>query len=96
MTLRKPSLFFRAIILGAQGVFYNLFCRFLMLESEWVTSRVLQSCLTWSPREHVTVLWPISRKKRLLHSKISKTSVDLYSTTLQHPLYRRDGSWASP
>jgi ubiquinol oxidase len=26
MTLRKPSLFFRAIVLGAQGVFYNLFC----------------------------------------------------------------------
>ncbi|KAG6831006.1 hypothetical protein H0H87_006579 [Tephrocybe sp. NHM501043] len=25
MTLRKPSIFFRAIILGAQGVFYNLF-----------------------------------------------------------------------
>jgi ubiquinol oxidase len=26
MTLRHPSLFFRAIVLGAQGVFYNLFC----------------------------------------------------------------------
>ncbi|TEB39918.1 alternative oxidase [Coprinellus micaceus] len=25
MTLRKPSLFFRGIVLGAQGVFYNLF-----------------------------------------------------------------------
>jgi len=25
MTLRKPSLFFRAIVLGAQGVVYNLF-----------------------------------------------------------------------
>jgi len=25
MTLRKPSLFFRALILGAQGVYYNLF-----------------------------------------------------------------------
>lgn len=25
MTLRKPGLFFRAIVLGAQGVFYNLF-----------------------------------------------------------------------
>ncbi|KAF8895413.1 alternative oxidase [Infundibulicybe gibba] len=25
MTLRKPSLFFRALVLGAQGVFYNLF-----------------------------------------------------------------------
>ena len=26
MTLRKHSIFFRALILGAQGVFYNLFC----------------------------------------------------------------------
>jgi hypothetical protein len=26
MTLRKSSIFFRALILGAQGVFYNLFC----------------------------------------------------------------------
>jgi hypothetical protein len=26
MTLRKPSLFFRGVILGAQGVFWNLFC----------------------------------------------------------------------
>jgi hypothetical protein len=31
MTLRNPSLFFRAIILGAQGVFYNLFCAFARL-----------------------------------------------------------------
>lgn len=28
MTLRKPGLFFRAIVLGAQGVFYNLFCEY--------------------------------------------------------------------
>lgn len=26
MTLQKPSPLFRLIILGAQGVFYNLFC----------------------------------------------------------------------
>lgn len=26
MTIKHPSLFFRALILGAQGVFYNLFC----------------------------------------------------------------------
>jgi ubiquinol oxidase len=25
MTLRNPSIFFRALILGAQGVFYNIF-----------------------------------------------------------------------
>ena len=27
MTIRKPGLFFRALVLGAQGVFYNLFCK---------------------------------------------------------------------
>lgn len=26
MTIRKPSIFVRGMILGAQGVFYNLFC----------------------------------------------------------------------
>lgn len=32
MTLRQPSLFFRAIVLGAQGVFYNLFCVYLAFQ----------------------------------------------------------------
>lgn len=27
MTLKKPSRFFRAMVLGAQGVFYNAFCK---------------------------------------------------------------------
>lgn len=26
MTLQRPSILFRAVVLGAQGVFYNLFC----------------------------------------------------------------------
>lgn len=26
MTLKQPSYFFRLLVLGAQGVFYNLFC----------------------------------------------------------------------
>ena len=26
MTLRQPSILLRALVLGAQGVFYNLFC----------------------------------------------------------------------
>lgn len=28
MTLKQPSYFLRALVLGAQGVFYNLFCEF--------------------------------------------------------------------
>jgi hypothetical protein len=39
MTLRKPSLFFRAIILGAQGVYFNLFC-------EWYRVWISKSLLT--------------------------------------------------
>jgi ubiquinol oxidase len=26
MTVRQPSVLFRTFVLGAQGVFYNLFC----------------------------------------------------------------------
>lgn len=29
MTIRKPGLLFRALVLGAQGIFYNLFCKSL-------------------------------------------------------------------
>jgi hypothetical protein len=34
MTLRQPSLFFRALVLGAQGVFYNLFCMHISRSSQ--------------------------------------------------------------
>lgn len=27
MTLKQPSIWFRAMVLGAQGVFYNIFCK---------------------------------------------------------------------
>ncbi len=30
MTIRQPSIFLRAMVLGAQGVFYNLFCELLL------------------------------------------------------------------
>ena len=30
MTLRRPSLFFRVMVLGAQGVFYNMFCAYFL------------------------------------------------------------------
>jgi len=29
MHLRRPSIFLRGLILGAQGVFYNLFCKLI-------------------------------------------------------------------
>lgn len=51
MHLRKPSLFLRGLILGAQGVFYNLFCMpfFLMVFS---TDRIILVVLSYlvSPR----------------------------------------------
>jgi len=34
MTLKRPSYFLRLIILGAQGVFYNLFCELLFYFTE--------------------------------------------------------------
>ena len=35
MTIRKPGLFFRALVLGAQGVFYNLFCKSFYYPTHW-------------------------------------------------------------
>lgn len=32
MTVKKPSLWFRLIVLGAQGIFYNAFCTYSPLE----------------------------------------------------------------
>lgn len=32
MTIRQPSWFFRALILGAQGVYYNLFCELFLFD----------------------------------------------------------------
>lgn len=48
MTLRQPSPFFRAIILGAQGVFYNLFCMWFR-ESELYSFQPVLSYMI-SPR----------------------------------------------
>ena len=33
MTLRNPGIAFRALVLAAQGVFYNIFCTFAPLLS---------------------------------------------------------------
>jgi len=43
MTLRRPSIFLRAMVLGAQGVFYNLFCMFPC--QTWLTLLTLFSPL---------------------------------------------------
>ena len=50
MTLRQPSLFFRAIVLGAQGVFYNVFCMYLFL-----LMTVVESLTQWH-RQHQSYL----------------------------------------
>ena len=31
MTLRNPGIALRTLVLGAQGIFYNIFCTFLLL-----------------------------------------------------------------
>jgi hypothetical protein len=48
MTLKQPSLFFRAMILGAQGVFFNAFCAYPRF-SAFVLSRGTKWTI-YSPR----------------------------------------------
>ena len=61
MTLRKPPLWFRGLVVVAQGVFYNFFCRFTVMfvnNPQTDTSRSLKlphlsenlSSLCWIPR----------------------------------------------
>ena len=42
MTLKQPTLFFRALVLGAQGVFFNIFCTYASWPHGFV-SRTAQS-----------------------------------------------------
>ena len=51
MTLKQPSYFLRLLILGAQGVFYNLFCMFLPPFTRFVYAYPRQVlCYLISPR----------------------------------------------
>jgi len=72
MTLRKPSIFFRAMILGAQGVFYNLFC---MCSIHCSCDRGLLTLGRASQSSHIsfllgfaTVSWGILKRKQCSHS----------------------------
>jgi len=71
MTLRQPSWFFRAIILGAQGVYYNLFCTslyfpiFILSLKMWFDR---QSFHIYSRLGHVIGLSVIWKKRQFSHS----------------------------
>lgn len=65
MTLRKPSMFFRLLVLGAQGVFYNLFCvsPFLPSFRGMNTNLRTQSYHILCPPKSVIDLWVTWKKK---------------------------------
>lgn len=52
MTLRNPGIFFRVLILGAQGVFYNMFCTSSRFSVVIVVSKIRFTVLSYllSPR----------------------------------------------
>ncbi len=67
MTLKNPSPLFRAMVLGAQGVFYNAFCEpsrisISIAPCSWPSA--FQSCATSSRRAPAIALWVTSRKKQ--------------------------------
>lgn len=46
MMLKQPTLFFRALVLGAQGLFFNIFCTY----ASWPHALVSRTAL--SPHLH--------------------------------------------
>ena len=50
MTLKQPTLFFRALILGAQGVFFNMFCTYTSWPLDLVLHNILVLAYMISPR----------------------------------------------
>jgi len=64
MTLRKPSLFIRLVILGAQGVYYNLFCKSQgARRNHGFIVTDIQSCLISSLLEYAIALLRISKRR---------------------------------
>ena len=64
MTLRKPSIFFRIIILGAQGVFYNLFCKCQgARRNDAFNVTDVQSCLILFPLEYAIASLRILKRR---------------------------------
>lgn len=50
MTLKQPTLFFRALVLGAQGVFFNIFCTYTSWPRGSVSPPFLVLAYLVSPR----------------------------------------------
>jgi len=50
MTLKQPTLFFRALILGAQGVYFNIFCTYSSWPRDFVSLTFLVLAYLISPR----------------------------------------------
>jgi hypothetical protein len=66
MTLRNPGIALRALVLAAQGVFYNIFCTFsplLLYKFKGSRSNSNQSCRILFLQELATVSSATSKKR---------------------------------
>lgn len=66
MTIRKPSLWFRMLVLAAQGVFYNFFCTSQLPVPTMplvCSPTTFQSSATSSPRVFAIALWAIWKRR---------------------------------
>lgn len=69
MTLRRPSWFFRTMVLGAQGVFYNMFCAYFLAPCPLSPKLCLQSFPTSSARTRAIDSLRTSRRRPCTPSK---------------------------
>lgn len=66
MTLKNPSILFRAMVIAAQGVFYNAFCEHCPTPRTLrITNANSQSCHTSFPPVRVIASSDTSKKRRL-------------------------------
>ena len=100
MTLRQPSMFFRAMVLGAQGVFYNLFCALVIPSNCYHTADYDPvSFLLYDQPTHLSSLRRSSGRRGGSH--IVRPLILLFIaikilTPIQHALYSRNRIWPSP
>lgn len=92
MTLKNPSILFRAMVIAAQGVFYNAFCaRCLPTRTLRITNANSQSCPTLSPPVRAIASSDTSKKRQSLPSKLKHSALpSTYSPLPQYPLHPRD------
>lgn len=90
MSLRKPSIFFRALVLGAQGVFYNLFCKSCPTNGSLLRKLIApQSFRTLFHLGFAIVSLGISRRRLFIPSKSVNAFTLVNLTHRQYALHCR-------